>query len=52
MTAIYNKHFGSIFTLYQTITTGFIAYWVAVRIFALIKGFKDPEDDKIEVMDL
>lgn len=52
MTNIYNKHFGSVFTLYQTITTGFIAYWVAVRIFALVKGFKDPEDDKIEVMDL
>lgn len=52
MSNIYTKHFGSVFTLYQTITTGFIAYWVAVRIFALVKGFKDPEDDKIEVMDL
>lgn len=52
MKTIYQKHFGSLFTLYQTITTGFIAYWVSVRIFALVKGFKDPEDDKIEVMDL
>lgn len=52
MTTIYSEHFGSLFTLYQAITTGFIAYWVSVRIFALVKGFKDPEDDKIEVMDL
>lgn len=52
MDKIYKQHFNALFTLYQNITTGFIAYWVAVRIFALVKGFKDPEDDKIEVMDL
>lgn len=52
MSSIYSNYFGSFFTMYQAITTGFIAYWVAVRIFALVKGFKDPEDDKIEVMDL
>ncbi|MDD6224164.1 MAG: hypothetical protein PUB18_04095 [bacterium] len=52
MSSIYQQHFGTLYTLYQTVTTGFIAYWVCVRVFALVKGFKDPENDKIEVMDL
>ena len=52
MNSIYQEYFGSFFTMYQAITTGLIGYWVAVRIYALVKGFKDPEDDKIEVMDL
>lgn len=52
MTEIYDKNFGELFNLYQIITTGFVAYWVSVRIYALVKSFKNPEDDKIEVMDL
>ncbi len=52
MSEIYSQYFGSFFTLYQTITFGFVAYWVIVRIFALVKGFKDPDNDKVEVMDL
>ncbi len=52
MSSIYQKYFGSFFTLYQTVTFGFVAYWVAVKIYALVKGFKDPDDDKIEVVDL
>lgn len=49
---IYEQHFGSILTIYQTITFGFVAYWVCVRIFALVKDFKNPEHDEIEVLDL
>jgi len=52
MSSIYQEHFGSFFTLYQTVTFGFVSYWVIVKIFALVKGFKDPDDDKVEVMDL
>lgn len=52
MSTIYRQHFNGAFTLYQTITTGFIAYWIAIKIFALVKGFKDPDDDRIEVLDL
>lgn len=52
MSSIYQQYFGDFFTLYQTITFGFIAYWVIVKIFALVKGFKDPNDDKVEVLDL
>ena len=52
MTTIYSTHFGSFFTIYQTITYGIIAYWVCVRIFNLVKDFKNPEHDEIEVLDL
>ncbi len=52
MSTIYKKHFGSFFTIYQTITFGIISYWVCVRIFALVKDFKNPEHDEVEVMDL
>ena len=49
---IYKKYFGSFSTLYQTITFGIVAYWVSVNIFFMVKGFKDPDSDRIEVLDL
>lgn len=52
MTTIYQQYFGSFLTIYQTITTGFIAYWVCINIFRMVQGFKNPETDQIEVMDL
>ena len=52
MSTIYKKHFGSFLTVYQTITFGIVAYWVCIRIFALVKDFINPEHDEIEVMDL
>lgn len=52
MTPIYETYFGSFLTLYQIITTGFISYWVCVNIYGLVKGFKDPDSDKVEVMEL
>lgn len=52
MTTIYQNTFGSLFTMYQTITFGIIAYWVCVRIFNQVKDFKNPEHDEIEVIDL
>lgn len=52
MSSIYSKHFGSFLTIYQTITFGIVAYWVCVNIFRLVKDFKNPEHDEIEVMDL
>ena len=48
----YNAHFKSLFTLYQTLTFGMVAYYVCVQIYAMVKGFKDPTDDRVEVMDL
>lgn len=52
MNSIYSDTFGLFFTMYQTITTGIIGYYVCVNVYRLVKGFKDPTDDKIEVMEL
>lgn len=52
MRPIYQQFFGDFMTLYDVITLGIISYWVLVRIFALVKDFKNPEHDEIEVVDL
>lgn len=52
MSEIYEKHFGDVMKIYQTVTFGLIAYWVCVKIYAMVKGFQSPDDDKVEVMDL
>lgn len=52
MSSIYSQHFGSFLSIYQVITFGIIAYWVCVRIFNLVKDFKNPDHDEIEVLDL
>lgn len=52
MSSVYSQYFGGFFTLYQLITTGLISYYIIVRIFNLVKDFKNPEHDEIEVVDL
>nr|CDL66084.1 unnamed protein product [uncultured bacterium] len=51
MDTVYGQ-FQPFYGLYQVITYGFIAYWVCVRLFNLVKDFKNPEHDEVEVMDL
>lgn len=52
MGEIYSSYFGSFLSIYQMITFGIVAYWVLVRIFNLVKDFKNPDHDEIEVLDL
>lgn len=52
MGAIYSQYFGSFLSIYHVITFGIVAYWVCVRIFNLVKDFKNPDHDEIEVLDL
>lgn len=52
MTSIYQSYFGDFFTLYQIITTGFISYGICINIFRLVQGFKNPDNDEVEVMEL
>lgn len=52
MRQIYVDNFGSFMTIYDVITLGIVSYWILVRIFALVKDFKNPDHDEIEVMDL
>ena len=51
MATVYGQ-FQPFYGLYQVITYGFIAYWICVRLFNLVKDFKNPEHDEVEVMDL
>lgn len=52
MGAIYSNYFGSFLSIYQVISFGIVAYWVLVRLFNLVKDFKNPDHDDIEVFDL
>lgn len=52
LSSIYEQHFGSFLTIYRTITFGFVSYWVCIKLFNLVKDFKNPEHDEIEVLDL
>lgn len=52
MRPIYDQHFGGFMQIYDVITLGIISYWIMVRIFALVKDFKNPEHDEIEVVEL
>jgi len=52
MGTIYSNYFGSFLSIYQVITFGIVSYWVLVRIFNLVKDFKNPDHDEIEVLDL
>lgn len=52
MYSIYETHFGDILSVYQTITFGMVAYWVCINIFRMVKNFKNPDSDEVEVLDL
>lgn len=49
---IYETHFAGFLTIYQTITFGIVAYWVCINIFRMVKNFKNPDNDEVEVLDL
>ena len=50
--AFYTNYLGSLFNIYQTIIGGLVSYYVLTRMLELVKGFKDPQNDKIEVTKL
>lgn len=50
--SIYSQHFSTLFQTYRIITFGIVAYWVCIKIFGLVKGFRNPDDDRVEVLDL
>lgn len=52
MSSYYNTYIPQIYSLWQTITFGIVSYFICVDVYKMVKGFKDPESDKVEVMDL
>lgn len=52
MTEVYQNYLPTVFSLWQTVTFGILSYYIALDIFRIVKGFKNPDEDKIEVLDL
>ena len=50
--SIYSEHFGSFYTIYQAILLAIISYRCIRSLFYDTRGFINPEDDRIEVLDL
>ena len=52
MTQVYQTYIPSVFSIWQVVSFGIISYLICLDIFKMVKGFKDPNDDKVEVLDL
>lgn len=52
LSPIYREHFNGILSIYQIVLFAIVGYRICVSIFFMVKGFKDPNKDEIEVMDL
>ena len=52
MTEVYQNTIPSIFNIWQVVSFGIISYFICIDIFKIVKGFKDPNEDKVEVLDL
>lgn len=52
LSAIYREHFNGILSIYQIVLFAIVGYRICISIFFMVKGFKDPNKDEIEVMDL
>lgn len=52
MTQVYQTYIPSVYSIWQVVSFGIISYFICLDIFKIVKGFKDPNEDKIEVLDL
>lgn len=52
MATVYSSSLGAWWTMIQLVITGVIAYWITINTIAIVKGIKDPDNDKVEVFDL
>lgn len=51
MSTIYNQ-FPTFYNLWQLITTGIIAYYILLRLFSKVHDLQNPNNDRIEVLNL
>ena len=52
MTQVYESAVPEIYSMWQIVSFGIISYYICLDIFKMVKGFKDPNEDKVEVLDL
>ena len=49
---IFQEHFSPLLTVYQLITFGIISYFIVINIFKTVRGFKNPDSNNVEVLEL
>ena len=52
MRPIYENYFGIFFSLWQLITTGLISYNVCINLYGKVRNLQNPNNDRIEVLNL
>lgn len=52
MSEIYSSKFATFYAIAQVIINALVGYYVMVRVLEIVKGFKDPQNDRIEVTQL
>lgn len=52
MGELYENNVPTLLNIWQVVSFGLISYAIIVDIFGMVKKFKDPNDDKLEVLDL
>lgn len=52
MRPILENHFGIFFSLWQLITTGLISYNVCINLYSKVRALQNPNNDRIEVLNL
>lgn len=52
MRPIYENYFGIFFSLWQLITTGLISYNICINLYGKIRNLQNPNNDRIEVLNL
>lgn len=51
-TSVYNKFDSSFITIIKAIVNGVLVYRIVIGLYFMVKDFKDPESDRVEVIDL
>lgn len=52
MQTLYNEYVPTILSLWHVVVYGLVGYWIYKDIYRIVNNIKNPEDDKVEVLDL
>jgi hypothetical protein len=52
MQTLYSQYVPTILSLWHVVVYGLVAYWIYKDIFRIVNNIKNPQDDKVEVLDL
>lgn len=52
MQTLYNQYVPTILSLWHVVVYGLVGYWIYKDIYRIVNNIKNPEDDKVEVLDL